>query len=111
MARRINRQAMGNLETGIYEKILSRSSSTFCSLNKNKQECIICKKNAHLISSILIKRYSKFELEQAILETSHTTIEELLKEVISEKNIDYNDKVLFCAQREVTNQLMNKDLS
>ena len=85
--------------------------STFCSLNKNKQECIICKKNAHLISSILIKRYSKFELEQAILETSHTTIEELLKEVISEKNIDYNDKVLFCAQRELTNQLMNKDLS
>lgn len=36
---------------------------------------------------------------------------ELLKEVILEKKLENSDQVLFCAQRELTNHLMNKDLS
>ncbi|MCG3226386.1 MAG: hypothetical protein H7645_05645 [Candidatus Heimdallarchaeota archaeon] len=58
-----------------------------------------------------MKRYSKYELEQTILGTYDISLEELLKEVMSEKKLTYNDRSLFCAQRELTNQLMNKDLS
>ena len=82
-----------------------------CSLSKSKQACEICKKNALLVSSIVLKRYSSFEIEQSILGKSHTTIEDLLKKVISEKKLDNAEQVLFCSQRELTNHLMNEDLS
>ncbi|NPD87384.1 MAG: ATP-binding protein [Asgard group archaeon] len=84
---------------------------TFCSSNRNKEACISSKKNAQLISSIILKRYSSFEIEQAILGNSHTTIEDLLNKVILEKKLENTEQVLFCSQRELTNHLMSKDLS
>lgn len=44
-------------------------------------------------------------------EKSHVTIEELLKQVLSEKKLVTNDQVLFCAKRELVNHLMKTDLA
>ena len=85
--------------------------NTFCSSNINKQKCLDYRKNAQLVCSILIKRYTKYEIEQAILEKSHITIEELLKQVLLERKLAYNDNSLFCAKRELVNHLMKKGLS
>ena len=80
--------------------------NTFCSSNMNKQKCLDYRKNAQLVCSNLMKRYTKYEIEQAILEKSHITIEELLKQVLLERKLVYNDYALFCAKRELVNHLM-----
>ncbi len=85
--------------------------NTFCSTNMNKQECMNTKMIAQLACSILVKEFSDYEIEQAILGTFSTTIEDLLKQILSSKKLDYNDKVLRCAQRELANSLMNKNVS
>jgi len=77
----------------------------------SKRECLSYKKNAQIACSILMKKYTKYEIEQAILEKSHTTIEELLKQVLLERKLSYNYQALFCAKRELVNHLMKKDLS
>ncbi len=85
--------------------------NTFCSTSMDKKECTRFRMNAQLACSIIMKRYSKYEIEQAILGTYDMSLEELLKEVMSERNLTYNDQVLLCAQRELTNLLMKKELS
>ncbi len=85
--------------------------NTFCSSSMNKEECMNTKMVAQLACSILIKEFSNYEIEQAILGTFTTTIEDLLKQILSSKKLDYNDRVLHCAQRELTNRLMSKDVS
>jgi len=84
---------------------------TFCSLSKNKKKCIKNRKDAEIVSSILIKRFTEYEIEQAILRTSTVTIENLLKKVAMEKKLPYNKQMLFCAKRELTNFLLKKDMS
>jgi len=85
--------------------------NTFCSSSMNKEECMNTKLVAQLACSILIKEFSNYEIEQAILGTFTTTIEDLLKQILSSKKLDYNDRVLHCAQRELANLLMSKDVS
>ncbi|MCE7748955.1 MAG: ATP-binding protein [Candidatus Heimdallarchaeota archaeon] len=84
---------------------------TFCSLSKNQEECSKIRKDAEIVSSIMLKRYSKFEIEQAILGELGTSLEDLLKQVLKEKKLNEDDKVVYCAQRELTNQLMKIKLA
>ncbi|GAI76608.1 unnamed protein product, partial [marine sediment metagenome] len=72
---------------------------TFCSTNMNKQECMNTKMVAQLACSILVKEFSEYEIEQAILGTFSTTIEDLLKQILSSKKLDYNDRVLLVIRR------------
>ncbi|MCE7749478.1 MAG: hypothetical protein GPJ51_13910 [Candidatus Heimdallarchaeota archaeon] len=79
---------------------------TYCSLSNNKQECSKVRKEARNACSLLLKRYSGNRIEQAILGETGFSLEDLLKQVLKEKKLKDNDKVVLCAQRELTNQLM-----
>ena len=85
--------------------------NTFCSLKSQEQTCFDTRSSAQIVYSVVLKEFSMFEIEQAILGTTHITIEDLLKKVTLEKKLPYNRNVLFCAQRELINFLMEKDLS
>ncbi len=85
--------------------------NTFCSLKSQEQTCFDTRSSAQIVYSVVLKEFSEFEIEQAILGTAHITIEDLLKKVILEKKLPYDRNVLFCAQRELTNFLIEKDMS
>ena len=85
--------------------------NTFCSLKSQEQTCFDTKSSAQIVYSVVLKEFSMFEIEQAILGTTHITIEDLLKKVTLEKKLPYSRNVLFCTQRELTNFLMEKDMS
>jgi len=85
--------------------------NTFCSLKSQEQTCFDTRSSAQIVYSVVLKEFSAFEIEQAILGTTNITIEDLLKKVTLEKKLPYNRNVLFCAQRELTNFLMEKDMS
>lgn len=84
--------------------------NTFCSSSMNKEECLNTKRVAQLVCSILVKEYSSYEIEQAILGTFNITIEELLKQILAEKKLECNDRVLHCAKRELANHMMKKSM-
>ena len=65
------------------------------------------RKDAKIISSTLLKRFTKYEIEQAILGTSYETIENLLEQITLKNKLPYNRQILFCTQRELTNLLLD----
>ncbi len=85
--------------------------NTFCSLKSQEQACFDTRSIAQIVYSVVLKEFSEFEIEQAILGTKEITIEDLLEKVALERKLPYNKHVLFCAQRELTYFLMAKDLS
>ncbi len=84
---------------------------TYCSLSKNEKECSIIRKNARNACSLLIKRYSRHEIEQAILGEKSSSLEDLLKEVLKERTLHNEEKVVLCAQRELANQLLKMEIT
>ncbi|MCG3255125.1 MAG: ATP-binding protein, partial [Candidatus Heimdallarchaeota archaeon] len=82
---------------------------TFCSLSKDKKKCKKIRKDAEIASSALLKRFTKHEIEQAILGTSNVTLENLLKQVALKNKLSFNKQMLICAQRELINLLMKND--
>ncbi len=79
--------------------------NTFCSSSMNEQKCRKHRKTAVIACSVLMNRYSQFEIEQAILEKSKMSVDELLKQALKEKKLVSNNQVLFCAKRELVRLL------
>ena len=80
---------------------------TFCSSSMDKQKCKKYRKSAKIACSVITERYSQYEIEQAVLEKSKISVDELLKQVLQEKKLLTNNQVLFCAKRELVNNLTN----
>jgi len=80
---------------------------TFCSSSMDKQKCKKYRRSAKIACSVITERYSQYEIEQAVLEKSKISVDELLKQVLQEKKLSTNNQVLFCAKRELVNNLTN----
>ena len=78
---------------------------TFCSLSKDKKKCMKVRKNAKIISSTLLKRFTEYEIEQTILGASKVSLENLLKQIALKNKLPFNKQILFCTQRELVNFL------
>ena len=51
--------------------------------------------------------FGKDEIEQAILETSNQTMGGLVLQVALKHKLSHNKQIIFCAQRKLTNLLLN----
>jgi hypothetical protein len=84
---------------------------TFCNLSKDSKKCKEIRKEADKISSLLVMSFTKNEIEQAILETSNRTLGDLVMQIALKHKLSHNKQILFCAQRKLTNFLLEREMS